>query len=541
MRGSAGADFVRQSYGSRPGGVDDHGEFQFADEEDGFYTIHQASEKMPCGMLNSCELQQISNFTLSSDERIFMKQSMILSTLLFTLTGQLQADDQSELKTEAVAVMRRAGSYYHGEVSLHGGYVYFYSLDLRQRWGEGSAGDNQAWVQPPGTPTVGMAFLRAWAATGDRFYLDAARDAAAALAYGQLRGGGWTNSIDLSGRSKGYRFSGGNRRRDGNSSLDDGQTQSAIQLVIRVDQALGFKDEVIHDSAMFALDSLLAAQFPNGAFPQVWTGPVDDQPVMKSSYPSYDWRTEGRIRNYWDMYTLNDNVCDYVADALIDAHRIYGGERYLQALRKLGDFLILAQMPEPQRGWAQQYSYEMKPIWARRFEPAAMAGDETQEVIGTLMKIATFTGDAKYLEPIPAALAWLKRSLLPDGQIARYYELETNRPLYMSRQGKDYSLTYDDSQLPKHYGWKWPSRIDELATKLAQCKSGYVPAAPAANEASVRKVISQLDDQGRWISTYDGARLVGQAKMTVGAKYLSSEVFSNNLTLLSDFVSLPRN
>ncbi len=166
-----------------------------------------------------------------------------------------------------------------------------------------------------------------------------------------------------------------------------------------------------------------------------------------------------------------------------------------------------------------------------------MAGDETQEGIGTLMKIGTFTGDAKYLEPIPAALAWLKRSLLNDGQIARYYELETNRPLYMSRRGKEYSLTYDDSKLPEHYGWKRPSRIEELAAKLRQHKSGTVPAAPPATEAAVRSVISQLDEQGRWVSTYDGVRLVGQAKMAVGAKYLSSEVFSHHLTLLSVFMS----
>ena len=74
--------------------------------------------------------------------------------------------------------------------------------------------------------------------------------------------------------------------------------------------------------------------------------------------------TEGRLKNYWDMYTINDNVCGFVAEALIDAHHIYGERRLLVAIRKLGDFLILAQMPEPQPAWAQQYSYAMHPIWA---------------------------------------------------------------------------------------------------------------------------------------------------------------------------------
>ena len=62
------------------------------------------------------------------------------------------------------------------------------------------------------------------------------------------------------------------------------------------------------------------------------------------------------------------------------------------------------------------------------------------------MKIYRVTGDKKYLEPIPRALAYLKKSRLPDGRLARYYELKTNRPLYMTRDGDEYSLTYDDSQ-----------------------------------------------------------------------------------------------
>lgn len=469
-------------------------------------------------------------------ERRSMKQVILLVAVCFASFNVSHADEPS-LGASAEGAMKRAATYYYKEVATHGGYVYFYSLDLKQRWGEGMAAPEQVWVQPPGTPTVGMAMLQAWKATGDELFLDAARDAAMALAYGQLRAGGWTNSIDLSGWEKGYRYSGGERRRDGDCSLDDGQTQSAIQLVIRVDEATRFRSKPIHDCAKFALDSLLAAQFSNGGFPQVWTKPVVDRPVKKANYPSYDWQTEGRIKNYWDMYTLNDNVCDYVADTLIHAHRIYGGDRYLKALRKLGDFLILAQMPEPQPGWAQQYNYEMQPIWARRFEPAAMAGDETQEAIGTLMKIAASTGDDKYLEPIPAALAWLKRSLLPDGRLARYYELKTNRPLYMNRRGKEYSLTYDDSKLPKHYGWKWPSRIEELEAMLVQHKRGKVSTRRIVTKDEVRKLITQLDKQGRWVSTYDGARLVGQAKMPIGAKHLSSEVFSANLTLLSDFLT----
>ncbi len=462
--------------------------------------------------------------------------------LCFCLSWNLVHADDDTLANEAVAAMKKAATFYRDRVATHGGYVYFYSLDVKQRWGEGLATPDQIWVQPPGTPTVGMAFLKAWRATGDRYYLDAAREAAEALAYGQLRSGGWTNSIDLKGSTLGYLYSGGNRRRDGTTSLDDGQTQSAIQLVVLVDEAFAFKNTEIHQCAITARDALLAAQFPNGGFPQGWKTAVSKQPVLKASYPDYDWRTEGRIKNYWDMYTLNDNVCGYVADTLITAHRVYEDDKYIAALERLGDFLILAQMPDPQPAWAQQYNNDMQPIWARKFEPPGISGDESQEAIETLMKIYIATSHPKYLEPIPRAIAYLQQSLLPDNSLARYYELKTNKPLYMMRRGKQYRLTYDDTNLPKHYGWKTQSRLAELKRRYHALEQGLPPEADSGSdlEAQVRRIIRDLDDQGRWISTYKGERLVGQPKFKMDSQYISSAVFSHNIAILCEYLTALR-
>ena len=278
------------------------------------------------------------------------------------------------LRGDALRAMEKAAAFYRGEVASHGGYVYYYSVDLRRRWGEGEASPDTIFVQPPGTPTVGMAYLKAHAATGDRAFLDAAREAAEALVSGQLESGGWTQAIHFgqAGRKDRYRNGkGGNRNV---SSLDDGQTQAALQMLARADLALDFQHAGIHDAALYGLEALLKAQFPNGAFPQVWTGPVGSRPVVRARFPDYDWKTEGRIKNYWDHYTLNDGLAGTVSDTLITAHRVYKDEKYKAALRKLGDFLILAQMPDPQPGWCQQYNEEMVPIWrgssSRRRSPA---------------------------------------------------------------------------------------------------------------------------------------------------------------------------
>jgi hypothetical protein len=201
-------------------------------------------------------------------------------------------------------------------------------------------------------------------------------------------------------------------------------------------------------------------------------------------------------------------------------------------------------MPEPQQAWAQQYNYDMQPIWARRFEPAAITGGESQDVLFTLLKIYRHTGDSKYLEPIPRAIAYLKRSLLPDGRLARYYELQTNKPLYMTRRGEQYTLTYDDADLPDHYGWKVKSRLDEIEAEYAAASSGAAPLAQAGStarlEKQVQEIIHGLDAQGRWISRYAGEQLVGQPKFARDQAYISSDVFSRNVETLSNYLAVTR-
>lgn len=461
-----------------------------------------------------------------------------IAFFLFAGFSPLLAEDS--LKGQAEKTMKKAATYYRTQVASHGGYVYHYSPDLTKRWGEGVAGPDQIWVQPPGTPTVGLAFLKAYEATGESFYLDAATAAAEALVYGQLQSGGWTNCIDFNPRgTRTSQYRNGKGRGKNNSSLDDGQTQSAIQLLVAVDKARNFRHKPIHDAAQIALSALLKAQFPNGAFPQVWTGPVSREPSadIKANYPNYDWRTEGRIKEYWNMYTLNDDLAGDVSDTLIEAHKVYGEEKYINSLQQLGDFLLLAQMPDPQPAWSQQYNYQMQPIWARKFEPAGISGSESQDVMETLIKIARYTKQPKYLEPIPKALAYLKKSQLADGQLSRYYELKTNRPLYMFRRGKVYTLTYDDSNLPKHYGWKIKSRLDDITQSLKSRSTANTDREDMAKlEPKVRDIVQSLDDQGRWMSRYSGERLVGQPKFTLNEAYLSSQKFSDNLILLSTYL-----
>jgi hypothetical protein len=265
---------------------------------------------------------------------------------------------------------------------------------------------------------------------------------------------------------------------------------------------------------------------------------VERKPVLRAKFPDYDWRTEGRVKNYWDYYTLNDNLPGAVADTLILAHEVYHEEKYKVALTKLGDFLVLAQMPDPQPGWCQQYNFDMVPIWARKFEPPAITGWESQDAMETLIKVARYSGEKKYLEPIPRALEYFtKNCLLPDGRVARYYEFKTNRPLFMDA---DYKLTYSDSAAPSHYGWKQTARFRQIAQAYQAAKAGQNPNAASVNRVQVEdilRIIKDLDADGRWVSTYAGEHLVGQPKFEPGFRYISSAVFVRNVETLSEYIA----
>ncbi|MBP86689.1 MAG: pectic acid lyase [Planctomycetaceae bacterium] len=436
---------------------------------------------------------------------------VVVCALVAAVSGQAKADPLS--KREASAALQRAVDFFRTDVSASGAYLWRYSADLSKQEGENLASKTTAWVQPPGTPTVGGAFLFAYEATDDDKYLQAARETAHALVKGQLRSGGWDYRIEFDKKPRlkyAYRFDGGGEGARNVTTLDDDTTQSALRYLMRVDRALDFKDKKVHACIDYALAALLQVQYPNGAWPQRFSEPSDPakHPVLNARYPKTWSRTHPK-KDYRSFYTFNDDTIADTIATMFEAERIYEDHRYGDAAKQAGDFIILAQMPEPQPAWAQQYDAEMSPAWARRFEPASVTGGESQGVIRTLMSIYRETGDRKFLEPIPRALKYLKASELPNGQLARFYELKTNRPLYFT---KKYELTYKDDDMPTHYGFKVSSRVtrlqseydkllraDPASLKTRGVKPSYKMSPSLAKQAE--QVVNALDKRGAWVET----------------------------------------
>jgi len=460
--------------------------------------------------------------------------------------------DQLSHEQSRVGLLK-AVRFFSNELSSGGGCLWQYSSDLSQREGERQATRSQIWVQPPGTPSVGEAFLEAWLITREPALLDAARGAAHALANGQLVSGGWDYVIEFDPKhrpSRAYRLDVAATGRPAAAkaknvtTLDDDTTQSALRFLMKIDAALKFNDAKIHSAVDYALENLLKAQYPNGAWPQRYSEFPDagQFPIKPASYPATWSRTHPKL-DYRSYYTFNDNTLADLIDTFFLAGEIYENDRYAQAARRAGDFILLAQMPEPQPAWAQQYNADMHPAWARRFEPASVTGGESQGVIRILMSLYRQTADVRYLEPIPRALDYLDRSRLSDGRLARFYELKTNRPLYFTTT---YALTYQDDDLPTHYGFKVSSYVDRLRSDFAQTKSAgrsskplwtsrrNRPGSSKSLTSQAANLIEQMDSRGAW--TEDG-QLRAKGNDVRPQKIITTRTFLRNLRTLSRFVA----
>jgi PelA/Pel-15E family pectate lyase len=477
---------------------------------------------------------------------------LLVPTLLAAQPAAQPVAQPAPSVDDAREAMRRAVAFYTNQVATEGGYHFYYAEDLSYGRSEASEGPTQVEYQREGTPLVTLAYLDAYQATKERLFLDAARKAGGAYLRGQLCSGGWDYFVEFEPvKRKQYQYRvdgtcGGERH--GVTTLDDNVTQSAIRVLMRLDRALGFRDAAIHEAVRFALDKLVEAQYPIGAWPQRFAGAPDHagRPVLRASYPeTWDRTWPGPV--YQQHYTFNDNSISDVIDVMLEAARIYDEPRYLAAAERGGQFILLAQMPEPQPAWAQQYDARMHPAWARVFEPPSVTGGESQGIMRTLLMLHRETGDPKYLEPIPRALAYLKQSVLPPSDrdvdvrrrvtgpvLARFYELQTNRPLYItkgtrmnaaglgSRLVDGYELSYDDSSVITHYGvlvsgaglaeieadyealLKTPPalrRRPETLTGLSPwAERAGTPPSRAALRAAAAEIIASMDARGAWVT-----------------------------------------
>jgi len=318
--------------------------------------------------------------------------------------------------------------------------------DVFEGTAEGKPITVKAKIEAYGVTRLGETALRAYRCTGDAGCLSLARSCADLLVDVQTEHGGWGPGMSFTFSKPGEppRLS---TSRAGSGAFDDNSTQGPVTLLMEMAEET--KETRYREAVERALALLLKAQFPNGAWTQY--------------YPL--------IGGYSDHYTFNDSAINDCIRVMREAYDRYGDAKYLGSTERGGDFIIASQRPAPQAGWAQQYSHDMKPAWARSYEPPSVCSAVTRNNIRTLMEVYLGTGKEKYLAPIPAAIEWLEASPIAPDTWARFYELETNEPLYYDRGQKRVS---DWSELSEErrtgYGYRGSFGVPETIAAYRELK-----------------------------------------------------------------------
>lgn len=463
---------------------------------------------------------------------------------------------------KAMEAMKKAVAYLYEEVSLEGGFVWNYSEDLSQRWGELEAWPTMVWVEKS-TPAMGQLMLDAYHATGDGYYYDRAVETARILIRGQLPCGGWNYKFDLAGAAsekKWYRTIGKNAWGMGehsfyygNATYDDNVTAGALDFLIRI--YLEKLDPQFKPAVEKGIDMLLDSQLESGGWPQRW-------PLM-DCHPNSDGTPD-----YSSCTTFNDNVTVNNIDLLLKAYFVLGDNRAEIPLYRAMDCVRNLQQGFPSSGWADQYYSDGTPAKARDFEPAAVSTTRTKDNILKLIEFYYLTGDTKYLSGIPAAIDFLKRCRLDDGQMAkigktpkegfvtcpRFIKPGTMEPLFLHREGQHVNngrYWYDDNieNLITHYASvvtidvgsleSWygkaassdPSEVYENSPLSGNSTIGYrkfeSKGIYTADTGKTGEIIASLDRKGRWISELTWVLMPyvgeGDSRDPVGTCYADTE------------------
>lgn len=337
----------------------------------------------------------------------------------------------------------------------------------------------------------------------------------------QTSAGGWSKNLDMAGepRQRGQSYATANlapvasgpgdfdQPRDETwhyvGTLDNDATNTELHFLAELSAALpGHYGDIYRASFLRGVDYLLAAQFPNGGWPQVWP-------------------LEG---GYHDAITFNDDVVTESAEVLT---LVASGQRVTSQPDEdeIAFTRMIAQRtgrppPEPQAStedytfvpaalrararkaadkalacilatqfrvpapnghgtiltvWAQQNDpLTLAPVAARNFEPAALSSTESASVVEYLMSLPG--PSPAVIRSVNTAAAWFQANKImgysyeggrntPGGRKlvaqagagpiwSRYYSLTTGKPIFGDRD-KSIHDDVNDLSLERRNGYGW--------------------------------------------------------------------------------------
>lgn len=255
-------------------------------------------------------------------------------------------------------------------------------------------------------------------------------------------------------------------------TIDNKGTTTQLAYLALVVTATG--DAALRTAFERGFDYLLAAQYPNGGWPQFY-------PLLKGYYSHITYNDNAMVNVLIVLRDAGEGAPPY---GFVDAGR---RARAVAAVDKAVDCILRTQVKQDGKltAWCAQHDeVTLAPAWARNFEPPTLSGSESVGLVKFLMRIenpsmeiiAAIEGAATWFEAVPIRGLRVEDFTAADGQRdnravadpaapvswARFYELGTNRPVFT---GRDKVIHYDFNAIERErrtgYGYlgDWPASL----------------------------------------------------------------------------------
>jgi PelA/Pel-15E family pectate lyase len=260
------------------------------------------------------------------------------------------------------------------------------------------------------------------------------------------------------------------------STFDNGATYSEIRLLARAYAAT--KDEKYRHAFDRGLKFVFDAQYPNGGWPQRF-------PLKKDNYGKHITLNDRLMSS---VMVLLKEVADGTGEFAFttEVQRKQARESFDRGL----ECLLQMQIKAPDgtlTGWCQQHDAQtLAPTSARAYELPSIASYETADVVSLLMQIEK--PDERVRKAITSAAQWFERSKITGKRYvriddkslkygvdrrlsddpaappiwARFYEVETNKPIFADRDGvKRYDWHEVGEERRAKYAWygDWGNKV----------------------------------------------------------------------------------
>lgn len=245
-------------------------------------------------------------------------------------------------------------------------------------------------------------------------------------------------------------------------TIDNDATNTEIRFLAKVASAIGGDAAAPYRASVLrGIGYLLAAQYPNGGWPQVW-------PLQGGYHDAITFNDDAMVETLEVLYDVAAAKSPF---PFVDAAE---RKRAQSAVRHGIDCILACQIVSGGRRtvWGQQADMlTLEPVAARNYEPAAESSSESADVLEFLMSLPK--PDRSEVASVEAGIAWLRKTEItgmaytrgPDGRRlvetpgagplwARFYQIGSDRPIFGDRDRSIHD-TVDEISRERRNGYSW--------------------------------------------------------------------------------------